>query len=165
MNDKIEGLETGADDYLTKPFNKQELLLRINNLFESRKKIRTKVIRELLIDSKELGLNPTDDAFLKKAIALVEKHMEDVDFDLSDFTKEIGLSRTHLYNKLTALTNQSATEFIRTIRLKKAAQLIAEEGLNVNEVYWKVGFNDRTHFTKSFTKLFQISPSKYKRKT
>jgi signal transduction histidine kinase/DNA-binding response OmpR family regulator/streptogramin lyase len=164
VQDKIEGLETGADDYLTKPFNTQELLLRIHNLFESRKKIREKVIKELLIDSKDFGLNPTDDVFLKKAIALVEKHMEDVDFDVTKFTKEIGLSRTQLYNKLTALTNQSSTEFIRTIRLKKAAQLISEQGLNINEVYWKVGFNNRGYFTRSFTDIFGVSPSEYKRK-
>jgi signal transduction histidine kinase/DNA-binding response OmpR family regulator/ligand-binding sensor domain-containing protein len=165
VEEKIEGFDTGADEYLTKPFNSRLLLSRIYNLIDSRKKLRGRFMKQFLIDNTSLSdLKVNDREFIEKAAKVVEKHMENTNFDVPLFASELNFSRSQLHKKLIAITNQSATEFIRTIRLKEAARLLTEQDINVSEVFPKVGFNDRSYFTRSFTELFGMNPSDYKKK-
>jgi len=158
---KLEGLETGADDYLTKPFESRELLIRIKNLIEQRQRLREKFSRAVIAEPKDITITSLDEMFLRRAIEIVEKHMSDVDFDVETFSREVGVSRTRLHRKLKALTDQSTTEFIRTLRLKRAAKLLAGQTGNVTDIAYEVGFNNLSYFIRSFKKLFNESPSAY----
>jgi signal transduction histidine kinase/ligand-binding sensor domain-containing protein/CheY-like chemotaxis protein/AraC-like DNA-binding protein len=158
---KISGFNYGADDYITKPFNSDFLKTRIANLIESRQKLRERFSKYMNIEPKEIAITSLDEKFLQKAIETVEKYIDDPVFDIDKFTWEMSVSRTLLHNKLKSLTNLSATQFIKTIRLKRAAQLIKKGHLGVSEVSIMVGFSSRTYFTKCFIELFGVSPSEY----
>lgn len=161
MDSKIQGLETGADDYMTKPFNHLELLTRVKNLIEQRRKLREKFTLEPSSKPAEVAVNAVDKQFLDQALKIIENHLNNDDFDVTLFTQEIGLSRTQLHHKLKALTGQSATEFNRTVRLKKAADMLRQKHGNISEISSEVGFKNPTYFAKSFKKLFGESPSEY----
>jgi DNA-binding response OmpR family regulator len=124
METKLEGLQTGADDYLTKPFQIAELHLRINNLLEARKKLREKFNRQLTLQPGDIEVTSMDEKFLQKALTIMEANLANADFDVEAFCREMGMGRTQLHNKLSALLNQSATEFIRSMRMKRAASLL-----------------------------------------
>ncbi len=162
--DKLEGLESGADAYLTKPFNEKELRLRIDNLIRQKEKIWKHYKESLIIIPRKLKVSSPDEKFLTKALDILEKKKSDPSFDTSMFLKELGISRAMLHVKLKALTGQSTTEFIRTYRLKYAAQLIQQNFGNVTEVAYESGFNDQSYFTKSFKSHFGVSPSEYPKK-
>jgi signal transduction histidine kinase/DNA-binding response OmpR family regulator/ligand-binding sensor domain-containing protein len=164
ISDKIIGLKTGADDYIAKPFNITELKARITNLIEQRRKLRDRFSKEIIIEPSEITITSVDEQFLKNAIAVVEKHLKDENFSMDVFRDEMNQSRSTLFRKLNALTGQSPTEFIRTIRLKRAATLLKEKFGNVSQVAMEVGFNDISYFNKSFKKLFGIAPSEYSKK-
>ena len=159
---KLEGLETGADAYLIKPFDAKELQVRIKNLIEQRRELRERFSREITLQPQDIAITSTDERFLQRALNLIEKHLDNPDFDLATFTKNIGMSRTHLHRKLHALTNQSPTEFVRTIRLKRAASLLKQNYGNVAEITYKVGFNNPAYFAECFRKQFGQLPSEYK---
>lgn len=158
---KIEGLETGADDYLTKPFHSDELKIRVHNLIESRRKMRERFSKEFRVEPEEITITSIDEKLLKKAIAIVEENMDNPALDAEFLSRKIGMSRASLYHKLKALTNSSVQEFIFTIRLKRAAQLLKASGMNVTEVAYEVGFKDSSHFSKLFKKQFGKSPSTF----
>lgn len=158
---KIEGYNTGADDYITKPFNEDILKSRIRNIIENRRRIRERFSKQILIEPKDITITSADEQFIRRAIDTVEKHMDDSSFDVEVFTKEMAVSRTLLHTKLKSLTDNSATEFIKTIRLKRAAKLLTEGQMGVSEVSIMVGFNSRNYFTKCFTEFFGVSPSDY----
>ena len=162
--DKISGLQIGADDYLIKPFNSQELLARIHNLIEYRKRIQEKYRRDFLIQPKEVEVESMNDSFLKKALQLVEKRMGDPEFTIEDFARGIAMSRVTLHRKLRALVNQSASEFIRSIRLKRAAQLLREDAANVTEIAFQTGFSSSAYFTQCFHEQFGCPPSEYRKR-
>ena len=155
---RIEGLETGADDYIVKPFNTNELLLKIHNIIERQKKFREKLNKSLQLEPSNLAITSVDQKFLKKAINIIEEHLDDPDFNVETFSKLIGMSRVGLYNKLKSLTNYSVQEFIFVIRLKRAAQLLKESGLSITEITYQVGFKDPSHFSKLFKKQYGMSP-------
>ncbi len=159
-----EGFAHGADAYITKPFNTDLLVLRVNNILRSRKKLIEKFKKERILEPSELTATSTDELFLQKAIDLIEKNMSSTEFSINDFIKEMGMSRSVLYRKLKALTDQSITEFIRTIKLKRAGQLILQSQLSISEIAFDLGFNDLKHFRKSFQKLFNELPSEYRQK-
>jgi signal transduction histidine kinase/AraC-like DNA-binding protein len=161
VESRIEGLETGADDYLTKPFNMQELLTRIQNLVAQRKALRERFSKEADIEPKEISVTSTDEKFLNKAIGIIEENLDDCEFDVTAMTGHIGMSRMQLFRKLKALTNQTPSEFIRTIRLKRAASLIRQKFGNVAEITYEVGFNNLSYFAKCFKELYGLSPSDY----
>ena len=163
MEHKIEGLETGADDYLTKPFFANELRLRINNIIESRKKYREQFGKSLEIEPSDIKITSQDEKFIKNAISLIEENISDPDFDVAKFSRSIGISRVGLYNKLKVLTNHSVQEFIYIIKLKRASQLLKESGMSVTEITYEVGFKDPSHFSKLFKKQFGVSPKVYKK--
>ncbi|MEJ2196192.1 MAG: response regulator [Ignavibacteriaceae bacterium] len=161
---KIEGLETGADDYLTKPFDTRELLVRIKNLIEQRKRLQKKFQKEFTVSPGEITVTSIDERLVQKAIAVVEKNISDPNFDTVMMAKETGISRTLLNTKLKALTGLPTGEFIRTLRLKRAAQLLQKGYGNVTQVAYDVGFQNLSYFAKAFRKQFGQSPSHYSTK-
>lgn len=161
QDNKLTGLEIGADDYLTKPFDSRELHLRIANLVESRRKLRERFSRELHIKPSDIVVTSADEKFIQRAMQVVEENMGDGNFNAEQFCKEIGLSRMQLHRKLTALTGQSTGDFIRVMRLKRAAQLLEAKAGNVSEVAYEVGFNSLSYFAKTFREQFGILPNEY----
>jgi DNA-binding response OmpR family regulator len=159
--DKLEGYETGADDYIPKPFDGDELKIRVKNLIEQRRKLHAKFMKELAVRPEELTVSSMDKTFLSKAIEVVEINMGDDQFDTEKLAKEIGMSRGHLNVKLRALTGFASREFIRSLRLKRAAQLIEQRSGTVSEIAYQVGFSSLSHFSKAFRASFGLLPSKY----
>jgi DNA-binding response OmpR family regulator len=161
VEDRVEGLETGADAYVTKPFNIKELIVRVKNLIEQRKKLRERFSREVTLEPKDIAITSADEKFLNRAIGIIEEKMGDFEFDAQTLQQEMILSRSQLFRKLKALTDQSITEFIRTIRLKRGAKLLEQKFGNVAQVTYEVGFNNLSYFAKCFKELFGVSPSEY----
>ncbi|OGB67564.1 MAG: hypothetical protein A2Y94_02635 [Caldithrix sp. RBG_13_44_9] len=162
---RLEGLETGADDYLVKPFERRELLVRVKNLIDQRRRLRDKFKRDLLVEPSAVTVTSLDEDFLKRAITTVEKNLNDPEFETEIFAEALYVSRSQLHRKLTGLTGQTPGEFIRTIRLKRAAQLLQKRGVNVSEVAYEVGFNNLSYFAKAFRRQFNCSPSEYLEKS
>ena len=160
----IEGLESGADDYVAKPFSSAVLRVRIKNLIESRILLRKKFAKEPFATIKDISPSKTDEELFKKAYAIVEKNLNNPNFEVTDFAYEIDMSRTQLYRKIHAISGQSVKEFIRIIRLKKAAELLHTKDKNISEIAYTVGFNSLSYFTASFTEYFGINPTKYIKK-
>lgn len=160
---KIEGLENGADDYITKPFNNKELQLKVRNLINSRELLKKSFTdNEVLnIEPKKVTLSSTDETFIKNALESIERNMSNSEYSVEALCKDVGMSRMQLYRKLKAITGQSANEFIRTIRLKRAAQLLVQNQLSIAEVTYEVGFTDLQYFRKCFKKQFNTNPSEY----
>ena len=163
VENEIKGLEHGADYYFTKPFNSKLLQLRIYNIIQSRAALKSHFSsnQKLYLEPSQVTLNSRDEVFLKEALSTVEEHISDPDFTVIEFGKELGLSRMKLYRKLKSITGQSANEFIRTIRLKRAAQLIEQNQMTIAEITYEVGFNDLQYFRECFKKHFGVTPSKY----
>ncbi|HZK07066.1 MAG TPA: two-component regulator propeller domain-containing protein [Bacteroidales bacterium] len=165
---KMEGLETGADDFLTKPFDADELLVRINNLIKQRKRLREVFGKKLsysvspkLTDLKDSGITSMDEQFLIKAYEVAEKGMSDSEFGVSSFSGQMGLSRMQLHRKLKAITDQSATEFIKIIRLNKAAVLLKSKSATVAEIAYDTGFSSPSYFSACFKEHFGETPLEY----
>ncbi len=156
---KVEGLETGADEYLTKPFDAKELLARIQNLINQRKILRKKFAGEILLKPSEVSVNSADEVFLNKVMQAVEKNMSEDDFGVEELAKEVAMSRSQLHRKLVALTGQSPSEVLRNTRLLRAIELLQKKAATPSEVAYKVGFNSHTYFSKCFKEEFGVSPS------
>jgi YesN/AraC family two-component response regulator len=161
IEDKIGGLEFGADDYIIKPFDVKELLVRIRNLIEQRRKLREKFNRDILIEPRDISVTSYDEKFLQRAMDIIEQHVADPDFNVANLTKKIGMSRMQLHRKLHALTNQSTNRFIRSLRLKRAADLLSQHYGNITEIAYAVGFNNPSYFAECFRKQFGKLPSEY----
>jgi signal transduction histidine kinase/ligand-binding sensor domain-containing protein/DNA-binding response OmpR family regulator len=157
-----EGYKTGADAYVTKPFDANILEQKVKNLLQTRQNLIKKFKKDIILKPKELEITSADEIFLQKSITLIEKNINNSEFTINDFIEEIGMSRSALYRKLKSLTGQSINEFIRTIKLKRAAQLIAQTKRTISEIAYDLGFNDLKHFRKSFQKLFDELPSQYR---
>ncbi len=160
--DKLAGLGVGADAYLTKPFNVDELKLRIRNLIRERKKLWSHYNESLSYEPQTLKVSSPDQKFLTQAMEILEEYKSDSEFNSAKLQQELGVSRTLLHVKLKALAGQSTTEFIRTYRLKYAATLILQDFGNIAEIAYESGFNDQSYFTKSFRKHFGVAASEYK---
>lgn len=158
------GYFTGADDYMAKPFDPHMLFVRINNLVQSRRNLMDKFRKDLIIEPKEIAASSSDELFLEKAFKVVENNLTNHDFSVVAFTAELHMSKSVLYRKIKALTGQSTSEFIRTIRIKRAGQLIVSRtDKNISEIAYELGFNDLKYFRKSFKSLFNESPSQYRK--
>ena len=160
---KIEGLETGADDFITKPFDQQELLIRIKNLILQRNRLKQKFKKEIEFSqiSNDQDIISMDQQFIRKAKAVVEKNLSEPEFNVEIFAKEMALSRVQLHRKLKALVDQSATQFIRTIKMNRAAELLLKKSGTVSEIGYDVGFNTLPYFTKCFQEQFGVNPSEF----
>jgi signal transduction histidine kinase/ligand-binding sensor domain-containing protein/DNA-binding response OmpR family regulator len=161
VESKLDGLETGADDYVTKPFHPQELRARVRNLIDGRKNLRIRFAREVKLQPRDITVTSADERFLQNAIAVVEKHMGNSDFSVEALETEMSMSKMQLYRKLKALTDQSPSEFVRTLRLKRAASLIAQRSGNISEIAYEVGFNNLSYFAKCFKEMYGVPPSEY----
>ena len=160
-SDFRKGMEMGADDYLTKPFNPKELFVRIKNLLDQRRLLREKFSEENYTETKSVTSNPLDEEFLQRAYNLVEKNLDNVNFDTEIFAKEMFLSRMQLHRKLQAITGKTPGDFMRTLRLKKAAQLLKGKKLSVTQIAFAVGYNSPSQFSRAFSKQFNCTPSEY----
>lgn len=161
---KLHGLTTGADEYLTKPFDNEELHVRIKNLIDSRINLKQKFSQTLLLEPTQIEVSSPDEAFIKKAMEIVNQHLADETFTVEAFQKEIGMSRMQLHRKLKALTNFSASEFIRDLRLQRASTLLSNGHMNVAETAYSCGFNSLSYFTECFKEKYGSTPSKYTKK-
>lgn len=158
---QIDGYECGADAYLTKPFDILVLKARIINILQSRARLRQKFMNELNPDISSISINKVDQNFLSKAYKIVNENLANIEFSAEDFAHEIGVSRSNLHIKLKALTDLSATEFIRNQRLKEAAKQLGTFNYNISEVAYLVGFNNISYFNRCFKKQFGVTPSQF----
>ena len=161
---KVNGLETGADDYVGKPFPQQVLELKVQNLIESRRKLRERFVKEFNLNPSELAVTTADERFLQHIIKSIEKHMKNPEFGIEFLGREFKMTRGHLYRKIKVLTNMTATEFVRSIRLRNAANMLKNTLMNVNEVCYEIGFQDPNYYRKCFKKMYGVSPSEYRDK-
>lgn len=156
---KKEGYETGADSYITKPFSVDLLDSRVENLLNSRKLLKSYYSRAMLLQSGKDSVENPDDKFMKQLIDLVEKNLTEPGFDVVKLASGLAMSRPVLYRKIKALTDLSIIEFIRTVRMNKAAQLLKTGKYRVSDVAFEVGFNDLKYFRQCFKEQFNIAPS------
>lgn len=159
--DKITGLEHGADDYVSKPFSARVLLAKVNSVIENRKKIILRFKDKISLDFKTNITGSQDDVFLTKSIQILEKNLSNEEFNTEEFAALMELSRIQLYRKLLAVTDQTPSDFIRAYKMRKAIELLVKGENNISEVAYKVGFKSLSHFTRTFTKSFKKSPSQF----
>lgn len=160
----LEGLRIGADDYITKPFNINILISRCNNLVNSRIILQQKFSKEPQSDLKILATNDLDKKMLEKVMQVIDEHLDDPEFNINQFAREMGIARTNFFAKIKALTGQTPNDFILTIRIKKAAVMLRNNPeLNITEISYRVGFNTLKYFSKCFKDLYNVSPMAYRR--
>ncbi len=157
----LQGLETGADDYITKPFNTKILLTRIKNLIDLRRQLQLKIQRQKTLLPHEISVTSLDETFLKEFQAIVEKNLSDPEFNIERLCSELLMGRSTLFDKVQALTGESPKQFIRSYRLGRAAQLLQSGFGNVTEVAFEVGFSSSAYFTKCFKEKFHQLPSTF----
>ncbi len=159
---QLQGLETGANDYITKPFNFEMLLFKIRNLLIQQDNFKKTYQRQVTVSATEPSSQlAVEDDLVKKALAFVEKNMANPQLSVNEMSKALLLSRATLYKKIFHLTGQSPMDFIRSVRLQRARQLLKMGELSISEVAYEVGFNDPKYFTKVFKETYQITPSAY----
>ncbi|MDR1344734.1 MAG: response regulator [Tannerellaceae bacterium] len=158
---KLEGLTAGADDYITKPFNQEILQVKIRNLTELYKRRQDLFDKQIRIEPSKITVNSLDEQLIRKAIEYTEANMSNPRLSVEELSRELGMSRVQLYKKLLSLTGKTPIEFIRIIRLKRAAQLLKESCLTVSEIAYEVGFNNPKYFRKYFKDEFGVLPSQY----
>lgn len=157
----VEGFETGADEYITKPFNEQILLARIKNILQNRKEIRQQICQEMILNPKDISLNTQDNIFLSKVMTFLEEHIGEPDLNIEQMAAEMSMSHSTLYKKMKALTGMTAIGFVKDFRLKRAAQLLTREELSITEIAYMVGYTERRHFSLDFKKMFNSTPKEY----
>ena len=163
LEDKLEGLETGIEAYLTKPFSVKELQLIINNLIQQREQLRKKYQNKFVVASDQIPLTSVDQQFLEKAIQHIKDNLENVDFSVEHLADKMCLSLSQLHRKLQALLDQAPGQLIRNIRLQRAAELIKQNAGSLADICYQTGFNDQTYFSRAFKNQFGCSPSAYKK--
>ena len=159
--DKITGYETGADDYIMKPFDVKELRVRVKNLIDQRKKLREHFLQEGIFSLDSKDITSIDRKFFERAIKIINEHLSDLSFGVESFASELSIGRTTLYKKLIAIVGEPPSDFIKRIRLSKANELIKIKSGNISEIALEVGFNNPAYFSECFKKQFGVTPSKY----
>lgn len=164
LSDRLSGLEHGADDYLSKPFNKEELQVRVSNLISQRTLMRVKYsTQNIVLQEKTTEKEPSiDDLFIQKSKQIIDKYIDKSEFDVEKFADEMNLSTVQLRRKLKAITDQTVTEFVRNYRLEMAADLLKKGNLSVSEIAYKVGFESMSYFSKVFQEKYGKVPSEWK---
>ncbi|MDT8886622.1 two-component regulator propeller domain-containing protein [Aquirufa sp. LEPPI-3A] len=159
---QIEGMQSGADDFVSKPFNADILEIRVNTLMDAKERLRKNWQKQMIQQEFSEGKLPIfEDAFLLKATQLIIDHLSDPDFDVEDLEKGLDMSKMQLYRKLKNLTSLAGNEFIRSIRLQQAKVLLETGNLNISEVAYQVGFNDPAYFTRAFKKQYGRTPKSF----
>lgn len=156
------GYKSGADSYITKPFNMNVLRARINQLIEQREQRKKRFNSDVLIDPKDITISPLDEKFMSKAMECIKKNMNNADYGVEAFSSDMAMERSNLYRKMQAVVGKTPSEFIRSIRLKRAAQLLKTKNYSVLDVSVMVGFNTMKYFTQHFKEEFGVPPSQYK---
>lgn len=160
---RLEGYETGADAYITKPFKMDILEARIRNLIEEKQRRISRFSRQMEIEPSEVTITTIDQKLMSRILECIEKNMDNADYSVEELSSDIGMHRMNLYRKLQSLVGMTPSEFIRSIRLKRAARLLTEDpNLSVSEVSDMVGFNTTKYFSKYFREMFGCNPSQYK---
>lgn len=158
---KLEGYQTGADAYVTKPFNTALLQAQMQNLLDQRQRLREIFSNGSELELKKIAINSTDETFLNKVTQLVLENLEDENFDIDVLALMLKMSRSQLFRKIKALTNQSTNDFISIIRMNKALEYLLSGEYNISETAYKLGFNKPNNFSRAFAKQFGVSPSQY----
>ena len=161
--DKINGLDIGADDYLIKPFNDKELLARINNLIVQRRNLREKYLREADINPIEVAVTSLDKRFIERVIEIVEENISNPEISVEQLSDDLMLSRTQLYRKFSSILGEKPKDFIRKYRIKRAADLIKQNFGNITDVAYEVGFTSLSYFSKCFKETYHQSPHEFEK--
>lgn len=159
--DQLKGLETGANDYMTKPFNFEILNTKIKNILHLNKKIKDTYIKQIKVESKEVEIKSDDTMFLNKVLLYIEDNLNDPKLSVEDLSKNMGMSRGTLYNKILETTGFSPIEFIRSVKLEKALVLLEKSNMNVAQISYCVGFATPNYFGKSFKAKYNMLPTEY----
>lgn len=158
---QLEGFQIGVNDYITKPFTFEILASRIKNIIAQQKLLHSRFQKQIEVNPKEIAITPVDEKFLQDALEIVEKNMSDSDFSVEDLSQALFMNRVTLYRKLLSITGKTPIEFVRSIRLKKAATLLSKSGKTVAEIAYETGFSNPKKFAKFFKEEFMILPSQY----
>ncbi|RPI59986.1 MAG: DNA-binding response regulator, partial [Ignavibacteriales bacterium] len=161
QENRIEGLETGADDYLTKPFNAKELHIRIDNLINLRKKLQEiySADKFAVIAKSKHKLKGIDVQFMERILKVIEDHISEEEFTIENFGKEVGMSRSQMFRKIKALTGKSCSVYLRSVRLAKAKVMLQGREANISEIAYSVGFGSPSYFAHCFREEFGFAPS------
>lgn len=159
--DKIIGFECGADDYITKPFNMEVLKLRINKIIEMNVKRQKIFNQDIKIEPSRITITPLDRQLVEKAIRIVEDNISETEFSVEELASSLNISRSYFYKKMIKITGKKPIEFIRTIRMKRAQQLLTESQMQIAEIAYTLGYNSPKVFSKHFKDEFHISPSEF----
>lgn len=161
VKDQMEGLQVGADDYMPKPFTLSVITAKIQNMLRTRHRMLERYSKTLVVEPEKITFNAMDEALLKRAVAIVEKNMDNIEFSTDEFAREMNMSRSNLHLKFKAITGESTIDFIRKIRFAEACKLLKEGRYTVSEVSSMVGFNTPSYFATSFKKYFGCLPTEY----
>jgi two-component system, sensor histidine kinase ChiS len=161
FDDKIEGLEIGIDDYITKPFSAKELKVRVKNLINQRKLLRSRFKASTVIKPSEVTATSIDQLFLEKVIKTIEANFENQDFTPESLAETVNMSVSQLNRKLNALIEQPAGQLMRSLRLQRAADLLKQKAGTISEICYQLDFNDPAYFSRAFKKQFGCSPSEF----
>ncbi|GAB2849616.1 two-component regulator propeller domain-containing protein [Hymenobacter ruber] len=158
---ELEGLGMGADEYMSKPFNPSILQAKAGTLLRNRRKLHEYYQRHILLEPTEIVVADADRQFLEQAMAVVEQNLDNSEFSVQVLVKEMAMSQSVFYRRIKSITGQTAVEFIRDVRMKRAAQLLAQTQMRVSEIAFEVGIEDAKYFRKAFQKIYNVSPSEY----
>lgn len=162
---ELKGLQSGADDFIAKPFKLSILETRVANFIATRKLLRKRYAQEVILEAKDIAITPTDEAFLNRLQKVLDEKLSDANFNATSFCKALGMSRMQLHRKLLAFTGLSTTEFIRSQRLKQAARILQNSEATINEVGYTVGFNTPSYFIKCFKEVYKMTPAEFLQNT
>ena len=160
---KIEGFKIGADAYISKPFSIEELDLRISNIFKTRKILKKRFQEIAKLEGITIPQKNHDQAFIEKLMAFIQENIDKGELDIQFLADELKISRSHLHNKVKSLLNMNTSEFINTIRINYAKQLILESELNFSEIAYKVGYNDVAYFNRVFKRITSMTPGEFRK--
>lgn len=163
MEHQVEGIEAGADAYIVKPFSLKYLMTRVVKLIEQREKLQHKFSQEPGIELTTISTTEKDKAFIEKINTIIYDNLDNPEFNVEFFAQAVGLGRTMLYKKVKGITGYSANEYVRVVRLKRAAELLKTTDLNVSEIAYKVGFSDPFYFSRCFKEQFSASPLQFRK--
>ena len=161
---KLKGIECGADDFISKPFEKEILIARVSGILKSRNNLQNYFYNKITLQPDNSKISPEHKEFLDKCIQIIEENLRDEDFGIKKLATEIGMSHSALYQRIKSIFGQSGISFLRSIRLRKAAEIFVTTDLTISEVAFMVGMKDVKHFREHFNKLFGMNPSEYIKK-